>query len=77
VEVDFIINDAEYAIEAKGVKRVTNEHLKGVRLFKADFPKTKKIMLVTLVGITYKTDDNVWVYSLLDFLKMLWSHKLF
>ena len=42
VEVDFIINDMEVAIEAKAVELVQPKHLKGLRTLKEEYPKVKK-----------------------------------
>lgn len=42
IEVDFIINDMEVAIEAKASRKVTTDQLKGLRHLRADHPKVKR-----------------------------------
>jgi len=46
IEVDFIVNDMELAIEAKSSARITVDHLRGMRAVVQDHPKLKRRIAV-------------------------------
>lgn len=76
-EVDFIINDCEAAIEAKGTTRVRPEHLKGLRELKREHPSVKKLLLVCLEESPRLTDDQILILPYRDFLQSLWQGEIF
>lgn len=76
-EVDFIINDCEVAIEAKGTSRVRPEHLRGLRELKTDYPSVKKRLLVCLEETPRLTDDQILILPYRDFLQSLWQGDIF
>lgn len=76
-EVDFIINDCEVAIEAKGTSKVRPDHLKGLRELKKDHPSVKKRLLVSLEQMPRMTDDQILILPYRDFLQSLWQDDLF
>lgn len=76
-EVDFIVGDCEWAIEAKGTDRVRSEHLKGLRELKKDHPSVKKRLVVSLEKMPRLTEDNILILPYLDFLKSLWGGAIF
>lgn len=78
VEVDFIVGkQALLACEAKASSRITSDHLRGLREFKKDFPKTKKALVVSLEESSRLTEDNILILSVQDFVKRLWDGELF
>jgi len=76
-EVDFIINDCEIAIEAKGTMKVRSDHLKGLRELKKDYPSVKKRLLVSMEKMPRLTEDQIWILPFRDFLESLWQGDLF
>jgi predicted AAA+ superfamily ATPase len=77
IEVDFIIGDMELAIEAKSGEAKKTSDLKGLREIIKDHPKTKKRILVCNIAQSRKTDDEIWILSLKDFIHDLWAGELF
>jgi len=75
-EVDFIINDLECAIEVKGTRKVTEDHLKGLRELKVEHPRVKRCILVSTESNSRKTQDGIEVLSLPDFLAELWNDEI-
>ena len=81
VEVDAVIgNDllggAKLAIEIKSTEDVQNKHLKGLRTFADEHPDCRRIV-VALDRFTRRTVDNIEIMYVYDFLRQLWSGKLF
>lgn len=76
VEVDFILNDMEVAIEAKASDKVTSDHLKNLREVKKDYPKLKKRIVVSLEKHIRKTDDDIIILPYQEFVKKLWAHEI-
>lgn len=76
VEVDFIFNDMEAAVEIKGVNKVKSDHLKGLRELHRDFPQLKARYLVCLETRPRLTEDGIHVLPFLDFLKKLWAGEI-
>ena len=75
-EVDLLINDCEFAIEFKSSERITNQHLKGLRLLKDEFPKVKRSILVSLENLPRKTEDGIEIIPAAQFIEMLWKGGL-
>ncbi len=76
IEVDFIVNDMELAIEAKSSARVTSDHLRGLREIIKDHPKLKRRILVSLEERPRKTEDSIEILPYSAFTKQLWSGEL-
>jgi predicted AAA+ superfamily ATPase len=76
LEVDFIINQMEIAIEAKSTAKVTSDHLKGLREIKVEHPKIKRRIVVCLESKRRITEDGIeivpyreWAFGLDEFLR--------
>jgi predicted AAA+ superfamily ATPase len=67
IEVDFIINDMQVAIEAKSTARVTSDHLKGLRALKQDHPRVGERILVCLEPKSRLTEDGILVLPAMEF----------
>ena len=76
VEVDFIINDMEIAIEAKASDRIVSDHLKNLRELKKDFPKVKARYIVSLEKNIRVTEDGVMILPYQDFIDQLWAGEI-
>lgn len=76
LEVDFIINDMELAIEAKSSAKITSDHLRGLRALAEDHPKVKRRIVVSLEKQSRRTEDGIELISHKEFVKLLWSNEL-
>ena len=78
-EVDFIIGNAEIAIEVKISNRVRKKDLNGLKLFHEDFNECKLIVVSTELNKRKVTEDNIeiLVYPYLEFLESLWKGLIF
>jgi predicted AAA+ superfamily ATPase len=77
IEVDFIVNDMEVAIEAKSSRKITSDQLKGLRSLVKDHPDVKKRMVVSLEEKEWKTEDGITVLPYQIFCRRLWSGEIF
>lgn len=77
IEVDFIVNDMQMAIEAKASRKVTADHLRGLRTLVQDHPRIKQRILVCLELKSYQTEDGIVVLSVADFCQRLGEGELF
>ncbi|MBX3171480.1 MAG: ATP-binding protein [Candidatus Eremiobacteraeota bacterium] len=75
-EVDFVIGDAEMALEVKAAARVDHHDLKGLRQFKLEYPQVKRRILISLDPMARRTDDGVELMPLSDFLGRLWQGEV-
>lgn len=76
VEVDAIIGDAKIAIEIKSAREIQNKHLKKLRSFANEYSPVRKLV-VSLDIFTRRTDDDIELVYIHDFLKALWQGKYF
>ncbi len=77
VEVDFLINNIDLAIECKASSRIRPAHLKNLRELSADHPETKRRIVVSLVSEPRKTEDGIEIMGVEDFTRALWAGELF
>ena len=75
-EVDFLIDDARVAIEAKATTRVHAGHLKGLRAMKEDQPHTASHIVVSLDPQPRRTKDGIDILPAAEFARRLWSDEL-
>ncbi len=76
IEVDFIINDMELAIEAKSSSKITSDHLRGLRALVQDHPKVKRRILISREERSRRTEDGIEIISNQEFVDLLWSNQL-
>lgn len=74
-EVDAIIGDAEVAIEIKSSEHIVSSHLKGLKAFQEEHPQCKLVMVS--LEERPRLFNGVEVWPATDFLKNLWSGKIF
>lgn len=77
VEVDFIVNDMEVAIEAKATAKVTADHLRNLRSLVDDHPRVRKRILVCLETHSRKTEDGILIISAKEFCEQLAAGHFF
>ena len=77
IEVDFIVNDMQLAIEAKATAKVTADHLKGLRSLVQDHPRIKQRVVVCLEPKSRRTEDGILILPPGDFAKRLGAGDLF
>ena len=76
-EVDFIINNMEIAMEAKSARKITAQHLKGIRSLKKDHPEIKRNAVICCEDKYRVTDDNIEIIPAEKFTRMLWRGEFF
>ena len=72
IEVDFILGDAQVAIEAKSSSRPTSDDQKGLRAWREEHPESRCI-LVGGVESARKTPDGIEILPWSSFLRDLWD----
>lgn len=77
VEVDFIVNGMEVAIEAKASRKVTSDHLKGLRSLRRDHPSVGRCLVVCMERKFRKTEDGIHILPVKDFAEKLWAGEIF
>jgi predicted AAA+ superfamily ATPase len=77
IEVDFIVNDMQAAIEVEAARKVTADHLKGLRHLLQDHPEVGRRYLVCLEERPWRSDDGIDILPVGDFLRRLWADQLF
>ncbi len=77
LEVDFLVNHIDCAIESKSSDKVTSQHMKGLRELKKEHPEVKKMIIVSLDTHDRETEDGILVLSHTTFLDSLWQGSLF
>ena len=77
IEVDFIVNDMQIAIEAKATARITTDHLRGLRALVQDHPRVKQRILVCLESKSYRTEDDILILPVTEFCQRLGERELF
>lgn len=76
-EVDFLVGDFICGIEAKGVSRLRDDHLRGLTALGQEHPETRQRILVTYQGESQRRDDGIRILNHRDFIRELWAGLLF
>jgi predicted AAA+ superfamily ATPase len=71
IEVDFVLNDGEMAIEAKATAKVTADHLRGLRSLVLDHPKVRRRIVVCLESNSRRTEDGILILPAREFCQRL------
>jgi predicted peroxiredoxin len=77
IEVDFIVNTLECAIESKSSARIREDDLKGLRELVAEYPETGKRIVVCREPGSRRTSDGIEIHGFESFIEKLWSGALF
>ncbi len=71
IEVDFVVNDFDLAIEAKATAKVTADHLRGLRNLLQDHPRARHRVVVCLESKSRRTDDGILILPAREFCERL------
>ena len=71
IEVDFVVNDLEIAIEAKATAKVTADHLRGLRNLLQDHPRVQHRIVVCLESKSRRTEDGILILPARQFCERL------
>lgn len=72
-EVDFIIGDAEVAVEVKSSSEVSSSDTKGLRAFSEEYPEAR--LIVVSMEVRPRRHNGIEIWPVADFLKRLWDDK--
>jgi len=76
IEVDFVVGPMELAVEAKATRKVTADHLKGLRQLAVDYPGVRRRLVVCLEARPRRTEDGIEILPAAAFSEELWSGEL-
>lgn len=76
IEVDFVLDDARIAIEAKATSQAHAGHLRGLRELHVDHPEVQIRAAVTLDPRPRRTDDGIDILPAQVFAERLWADDL-
>lgn len=76
IEVDFIVNDMEIAIEAKASRKITAGHLKALRTITDDHPGIKRRIVVCLEEKPRITEEGIEILPAREFAQRLWNDEI-
>lgn len=77
IEVDFIVNHVEVAVEAKSARKITSDHLRGLRHLQEDHPEVKTRVVVCLEAKERRTEDGILILPAESFCRRLWAGEWF
>jgi len=75
IEVDFLLGDAQIAVEVKSTRNANSNHLRGLKGFREEHPKARAI-LVSNDPKGRKTQDGIEIIPWEIFLRNLWNGKI-
>ncbi|MDA1044176.1 MAG: AAA family ATPase [Verrucomicrobia bacterium] len=73
IEVDFVLGDAETAIEVKGKSRLQSRDTRHLEEFRKEYPSVKNLVIVCLEPQARITSNGIRILPYLDFLDALWQ----
>ncbi len=74
-EVDFVLGQADVAIEIKSGEALADRHLKGLRAFGEEYPQARRIV-VSREAHKRITTDGIEIYPWRQFLEELWGEAI-
>ncbi len=72
-EVDFIIGDAQVAVEVKSSANVSSTDMKGLKAFGEEHPEAK--LIIVSMEERARKHNNIEIWPAAEFLKKLWSGR--
>ena len=76
LEVDFVVDDFDLAVEAKASSRIHSGHLKGLKALAQELPHGTRRVVVCLDRKPWRTDDGIEILPAHEFAEHLWSGRL-
>ena len=77
IEVDFIVDDMQLAIEAKASARITSDAMNGLRQLGKDYPQCQRRVIVCLEPRARRTSDGIELIPAATFAKLLQQGDFF
>ena len=77
IEVDFILNDMEVAIEAKAGAKIFDDHLRGLRQLVVDHPEVRRRIVVCREPRARRTRDGIEILPFDGFVRALTAGDIF
>ncbi len=77
IEVDFIVNDMQLAVEAKASQKITTDHLRGLRSLAQEHPQIGERIVVCLEPKLRRTDDGIRILPAAEFCTSLERGDIF
>ena len=77
IEVDFVVNEMQVAIEAKSAAKITASHLRGLRTLVQDHPRVRKRVVVCHEPKRRLTEDDIIILPAAEFSQFLQAGNLF
>jgi predicted AAA+ superfamily ATPase len=75
LEVDFVVNDGEVAVEVKSTRLAGAHDLRGLRAFREEH-RPRRSILVSMDPEPRRTDDGIEILPCLEFLRALWAGEI-
>jgi predicted AAA+ superfamily ATPase len=75
LEVNFILGHMACAIEAKASQKIHNDHLKGLRELRDDYPEVQQRIVVSLEVISRRTNNGIEILTVADVIRQLWDDE--
>ena len=75
IEVDFILGNAEVAVEVKSTERPTGDHLKGLRAWREEHPRSRCI-LICRAPRPRRAEQGIEILPYREFLARLWKNEI-
>jgi len=72
IQVDFVLGEAEVAVEVKCSSRIQRRDIKNLLEFRKEYPEVKELILVCREEKARRTEDGVWILPYKLFLERLW-----
>lgn len=76
IEVDFVLGDAEVAIEVKSSDRIARQHLGGLVAFAEEHPEVRRRLLVCLEPRRRLLENGIELLPASEFLRRLWAGEI-
>ena len=76
IEVDFILGDAQVAIEVKAKPRITPHDYRHLLEFRKEHPDVQHLIIVCTDSRQRLTKEGIRILPWNDFLNALWAGKL-
>jgi predicted AAA+ superfamily ATPase len=76
IEVDFVIDAAEVAVEAKASANIHRDHLVGLRELAREYPRVKRRIVVSLESRPRRTEDGIDILPARVFAERLWAGEI-
>ncbi len=75
IEVDFVLGNAETAVEVKGKERLQSRDTRHLEQFRAEYPEVRHLVVVCLEPRARITESGIHILPYQDFLDSLWEGK--